>query len=49
MYFTWQMQEAKVAKQKCKKQTEDIKQSDRIKATHNRDNSIGNCFKLFCY
>lgn len=43
------MQEAKAAKQKCKKQTEDIKQSDRIKATHNRDNSIGNCFKLFCY
>lgn len=30
-----------------KTKTENIKQSDRIKATHNSGNSKGNCFKLF--
>lgn len=36
-------------KRNIKNKTENIKQSDRIKATHNSDNSKGNCFKLFCF
>lgn len=32
-----------------KSKTENIKQSDRIKAIHNNDNRKGNCFKLLCY
>lgn len=36
-------------KRNIKNKTENIKQSDRIKVTHNSDNSKGNCFKLDCF
>ena len=36
-------------KRNIKNKTENIKQSDRIKATHNSSNSKGNCFKLSCF
>ena len=32
-----------------KNKTENIKQTDRIKATYNSENRKGNCLKLFCY